>query len=69
MFRSKRKYEHVFSVIDSMSSNFSLYIFCIVAIAVAIFFIKKVTSCLFKTIIFLILLAVLVYVAFTLGLF
>ena len=50
-----------------MSSNFSLYNFCIVAIAVAIFFIKKVTSCLFKTIIFLILLAVLVYIAFTLG--
>lgn len=46
-----------------MSSNFSLYIFCIVIIALAIFFIKKVTSCLFKTILFLILLAVLVYVA------
>lgn len=46
-----------------MSSNFSLYIFCIVAIALAIFFIKKVTSCLIKTILFLILLAVLVYVA------
>ena len=45
-----------------MSSNF-----CIVAIALTIFFIKKVTSCLIKTIIFLILLAVLVYVAFALG--
>lgn len=50
-----------------MSSNFSLYIFCIVAIALAIFFIKKVTSCLIKTILFLVLLAVLVYIAFTLG--
>lgn len=50
-----------------MSSNFSLYIFCIVAIALAIFFIKKVTSCLFKTIIFVILLAVLVYIASVLG--
>lgn len=46
-----------------MSSNFSLYIFCVVLVALAIFFIKKVTGCLFKTIIFLILLAVLVYVA------
>lgn len=44
-----------------------MYIFCIVAIALAIFFIKKVTSCLFKTIIFVILLAVLVYIASVLG--
>lgn len=50
-----------------MSSNFFLYVFCIVAIALAIFFIKKVTSCLFKTIIFVILLAVLVYIASVLG--
>ncbi len=50
-----------------MSSNFSLYVFCIVVIALAIFFIKKVTSCLFKTIIFVILLAVLVYIASVLG--
>ena len=50
-----------------MSSNFSLYIFCVVLVALAIFFIKKVTGCLFKTIIFLILLAVLVYVARALG--
>ncbi len=50
-----------------MSSNFFLYVFCIVVIALAIFFIKKVTSCLFKTIIFVILLAVLVYIASVLG--
>ena len=40
--------------------NFGYYIFCIIALIVGIFVIKKVAGCLMKTIFFIIIIAVLV---------
>ena len=39
--------------------NFGYYIFCIIALIVGIFVIKKVAGCLMKTIFFIIIIAVL----------
>ena len=47
-------------------SNLSYYIFLFAIIAVACFIIKKVASCLVKTIVLLVLLAILTYVYFLL---
>lgn len=42
-----------------MTSNFAYYAFALVALIVGFFIIKKVTTCLFKTLVALIVLAVL----------
>lgn len=39
--------------------NFSYYIFCIIALIVGVFIIKKVAGCLIKTIIFAVIIAAL----------
>lgn len=44
--------------------NFGYYIFCIIALIVAIFIFKKVAGCLMKTIFFAIILAVLAAIYF-----
>ncbi len=47
-----------------MSTNFFLYIFVLVAIVVALVVIKKVTSCLFKTLFMFAVVALLCFVYF-----
>lgn len=44
-----------------MTSDFSLYIYIFIAIVVAIVVIKKITSCLFKTVALLVVVAALAY--------
>ena len=44
-----------------MESNFTFYIFCLIAIVVAFVVIKKVTSCLVKSILMLIIVAAMAY--------
>lgn len=44
--------------------NFLYYIFCIIALIAAVFVFKKVASCLIKTILFVAILAVLIFVYF-----
>lgn len=44
--------------------NFAYYIFCLIALIVAIFIFKKVAGCLIKSIIFAVILAVLVALYF-----
>ncbi|MBM6993237.1 MAG: hypothetical protein I3J02_08240 [Prevotella sp.] len=48
-----------------MDSNFTYYIFVLVAIIVGIIIIKKVTSCLFRIISLLVIVAILAYLYFT----
>ncbi len=43
-----------------IAENFTYYIFCLIALIVAIFVFKKVAGCLIRTIIFAIIIAVLV---------
>ena len=42
--------------------NFSYYIFCIIALVIAVFWLKKVAGCIIKSVVLAILLAVLVAV-------
>ena len=44
--------------------NFAYYVFCVIALIVAIFVLKKMAGCLIKTIIFAIVLAVLAAIYF-----
>lgn len=48
-----------------MSSSFGFYVFLLVAIIVGVIVVKKITSCLFRTVIALAVLAALAFVYFT----
>ncbi len=48
-----------------MDSNFSLYIYALLAIVVGIIIVKKVTSCLFRIISLLVIVGALAYIYFT----
>jgi hypothetical protein len=48
-----------------MDSNFTYYLFVLIAIVVGIIIVKKVTSCLFRLICLLAIVAALAYIYFT----
>ena len=48
-----------------MTDNFTFYVFCLVAIVVGFLVVKKIASCLIKSVIMLAIAAVLVYVYFS----
>ena len=48
-----------------MNDNFILYAFAILALVIGVLIIKKVASCLIKTVVGLIVLAILAYVFYT----
>lgn len=48
-----------------MSSNITFYIFVFIAIVAVLIVVKKMTSCLFKTVALLVIIALLAFVYFT----